>query len=152
MYMVKYTAKNFRSSKKGLGKVLGHLEQEIMEVLWTKGEASGKGVLEEIRQSRDIAFTTVLTVLERLVKKGLVKRTKGLGGYIFCPVFTKEEFTKAVSKEVLQGVMELWRGPAVASFVDILAKSDPHELDRLSRLIEEKKMELETRVNDSRSK
>lgn len=145
--MVKYTTKNFRSSKKGLGKVLGHLEEEIMGVLWKRGEAAGKEVLEEIRQNRDIAFTTVLTVLERLAKKGLVKRTKGAGGYIFEPVYSKEEFTGAVSREVLEGVVELWRGPAVASFVDILAKRDPGELDKLSRLIEKKKMELENRVH-----
>jgi hypothetical protein len=41
--MTKYRANNFRSSKKGLGKVLGHLEEEIMEVLWKRGESTGKG-------------------------------------------------------------------------------------------------------------
>jgi hypothetical protein len=62
-------------------------------------------------------------------------------------VYSKEEFTGAVSREVLEGVVELWSGPAVASFVDILAKRDPGELDKLSRLIEKKKMELENRVH-----
>jgi predicted transcriptional regulator len=142
--MTKYRANNFRSSKKGLGKVLGHLEEEIMEVLWKRGESTGKEVLRDIRQNRDIAFTTVLTVLERLTKKGLVKRTKGAAGNTFSPILTKKEFTREVSEEVLEGVVELWKGSAVASFVDILAQRDPKELDRLSRLIEEKKMELET--------
>jgi predicted transcriptional regulator len=142
--VTKNIAKNFRSSNKGLGKVLGHLEEEIMDVLWTRGEATGKEVLVDIRRNREIAYTTVLTVVERLTKKGLVKKTKGAGGYVFAPVYTKTEFAQGASREVLEGVIELWRGPAVASFVDILARRDPGELDRLSKLIEEKKTELES--------
>jgi predicted transcriptional regulator len=143
MFMAKFKATNFKSSKKGLGKVLGHLEGEIMDVLWKRGEATGKEVLGEIRLTREIAFTTVLTVLERLTKKGLVTRSRGPNGSVFAPVYTKSEFTKGVSREVLEGVIELGSAPASASFVDILAESDPEELERLARLIEEKRHELE---------
>ncbi len=62
-------------------------------------------------------------------------------------MFTKTEFTEGVSREVLQGVIELGSAPAAASFVDILAEHDPEELERLARLIEEKKHELEGRTN-----
>ncbi len=143
--MNKLVAKNFRFTDKGLGKVLGHLEQDIMNVLWAREGATGKEVLVEIRRSRKIAITTVLTVLERLTKKGLVEKAKGESVYIFKPVYTKDEFTREVSQAVLEGVLELWSGPAVASFVDILAQKDPKELDRLSRIISTKKLELEKR-------
>ncbi len=47
-----------------------------------------------------------------------------------------------VSEEVLSGLLELWSADAVASFVDVLAKKDPTELERLSRLIASKREEL----------
>lgn len=135
-------AKNFRSGNKGLDKVLGHLEHEVMDVLWSTSKATGKEVLAAIIRRRKIAATTVFTVLERLTKKGLVKKTKGESVYIFSPVYTKEEFAGMVSEEVLKGVIELWSASAVVSFVDILAEKDPEELDRLSKLISTKKREL----------
>lgn len=141
--MKKFTAKSFRFTGKGAEGVLGSLEQEIMDVLWARGPASGKEVLEEIRRTREIATTTVFTVLDRLAKKGLLSKTKDSGGvYAFHPVYTRDEFTKEVSGEVIKGVLDLWSNSAVASFVDVLSEKDPTELDNLTRLIEEKKKAL----------
>lgn len=125
------------------GKILGRLEQEILDVLWARGEATGKAVFSEIKGTREIALTTVLTVLERLWKKGFVRKAKGDSVYIFSPAYTKEDFAKEVSSEVLKGIFEISKSGACASFVDALADTDPVELDRLSVLIEKKKKELE---------
>lgn len=133
---------SFKIGRKGLGKVLGDLEKGIMAILWARGEATGREVLDELKSSRDIAFTTVLTVIERLVKKGLVEKTRGETAYIYRPRYTKDEFTKQVSQEVLKGVMEISRGSAIASFVDLLADIDPQELERFSKLIEAKRREI----------
>ena len=138
----KYVTKTFRSADKGLDKVLGPLEHDVMDVLWATGGATGKEVLAEISRARKIAITTVLTVLERLTGKGLVTKAKGESFYVFTPVHTKDEFAGMVSEEVLKGVIDLSSGSAIASFVDILAEKDPEELDRLSRLITIKKQEL----------
>ncbi|MEE9613941.1 MAG: BlaI/MecI/CopY family transcriptional regulator, partial [Thermodesulfobacteriota bacterium] len=113
--MGKYTQKTFRASGSGLGKVLGHLEEEVMAVLWTRGEATGKEVLAELTRSRKIAFTTVLTVIERLARKGLLKRDRREDGYHVSPVYSKDEFAAMVSREVLDGVVELSSSQAVAS-------------------------------------
>jgi len=145
--MIRTVARNFKPSKKGLGKILGPLEQEIMEVLWSTGGATGKEVMGVIRESREIAMTTVFTVLDRLTKKGLVTKTRGESFYVFTPAFTREEFSKEVSHEVLSGVLDLWSGSLVNYFVDILAEKDPSELDRLSRIISMKKSELEKGVD-----
>ncbi len=130
-------------SKDNPGKILGRLEQEILEVLWARGEATGKAVFSEIKGMREIALTTVLTVLERLWKKGFVKKAKGDSVYVFSPAYSKEEFAREVSGTVLRGIFEISRSGACASFVDTLADTDPVELDRLSILIENKKKELE---------
>lgn len=122
---------------------LGPLEQEVMELLWASGPSSGRDVFTGLKDGRDIALTTVLTVLERLVKKGLVAKRKGPGLITFSPALTKEEFAKDLSGDVFKGMMNISTSGVVASFVDALAASDPEELDRLSRLIERKKKELE---------
>ena len=128
-----------RKDKEG---VLGHLEREVMEALWATGGASGKEVYDEIRKRRAIALTTVLTVIERLVKKGLVKKERGETVYLFSPALTKEEFARKVSGDVLRGILEISTSSASASFVDMLADTDPKELERLSELIEKKKKEI----------
>lgn len=140
--MGKYTAKNFRISKDGLGRILGSLEREVMEALWALGSATGKEVLEEITRKRKVAKTTVFTVLERLVKKGLVRKTRGESVYLFEPLLSERELAGEVSKEVLKGVFDLWSTSTMASFVDLVAEEDPEELERLSRLISSKKKEL----------
>jgi len=136
-------ARNFRSAGKGLGKVLGALEKDVMDALWERGGATGKEVLGDLRRSREIAVTTVFTVLERLTRKGLLEKRKIEGVYNFTPRYSRDEFAREVSGEVLKGVFDLWSGPAVSSLVDVLAERDPEELDRLARLIEEKKAKLE---------
>ena len=130
-----------RKDKEG-GQVLGHLEREVMEALWATGGASGKEVYDEIRKRRAIALTTVLTVIERLVKKGLVKKERGEAVYLFSPALTKEEFARKVSGDILRGILEISTSSASASFVDMLADTDPKELERLSELIEKKKKEI----------
>ena len=139
--MGNYVAKSFRFDEKGLGKVLGHLEQEIMEVLWARDEATGNEVLDDIARKRKVAKTTVFTVLDRLAKKGLVRKTRGESVYLFEPAYSKDELARNVSKEVMKGVLDLWSGPAISSFVDIVAE-DPDNLERLSRLISTKRREL----------
>lgn len=129
--------------KESYGGVLGRLEQEILDILWAKGELNGKAVFAEIKASREIALTTVLTVLERLTKKRLVKKIKGDSVFLFKPAYTKDEFAREVSNEVLKGIFGISASGACASFVDILADTDPVELERLSTIIENKKKELE---------
>lgn len=134
-----------KKTKDGYGKVLGSLEQEIMDLLWSLGSASGKEVFGLIKSTRGIALTTVLTVLERLWKKGLVTKVKGESVYIFRPSYTKDDFARKVSRETLKGLFEISVSGASASFVDMLSESDPDELDRLSALIKAKKERLKAK-------
>ncbi len=131
-----------RKGKEGAVAGLGPLEDGIMRVLWGRESPGGKEIHAELSRARPIALTTVLTVLERLVRKGLVKKTKGASVYLYRPAFTKEEFASRVSREVLRAIFDISTSSAAASFVDMLASEDPEELNRLSRLIEKKKKEM----------
>jgi predicted transcriptional regulator len=128
--------------KDSFTKVLGHLEQLVLDALWARGDASGKDVFEDIKKTRPVALTTVLTVLERLVKKGFVRKMKGESVFMFAPAYSRDEFARKASEGVFKGIAEISRTGVVASLVDVLAGIDPKELDRLTTLIESKKREL----------
>ncbi len=123
--------------------MLGSLEQVVMDTLWARGGMSGRAVHEHIKRSRPVALTTVLTVMERLRKKGLLKKAKCDGVFIFEPRKTKDEFARGLSNRLFKDVLDISTGSATACFVDALAEVDPEELKRLDMLIKKKKKELE---------
>ncbi len=130
------------STYKGM---LGTLEQEIMDTLWARGGMSGRAVHEHIQKSRPVAITTVLTVMERLRKKGLLKKAKSDGVFIYETSKTRDEFARTLSSRLFKDVLDISTGSATACFVDALAEVDPDELKRLDLLIKKKKKELETK-------
>ena len=137
--MLKRLASSFKPHKAGLGRVLGDLERLVMDILWNRGDVTGREVLEEIEKTRPLALTTILTVMDRLLKKGLIKRKKRGWVFVYTPSISRDDFVRQVSEEVMQGILDISASSAASSFVDILYKTSPEEMDRLSRLIEERK-------------
>ncbi len=129
------------NSKDMYGRILGHLEEDILNLLWLRGSLPGKEIFISIRQTRQIALSTVLTVLGRLCKKGLVLKEKGKSGslFLFTPALTKDELTKRISDGVFRRLLEISASGATASFIDLLAEADPEELERLKALIDSKR-------------
>ena len=136
---MKRLTSTFKPHKAGLGRVLGDIEKPVMDVLWDRDEITGREVYEEVSRGRPLAFTTILTVLDRLLKKGLIRRTKRGRLFVYTAAMSKDDFVRQVSQEVLQGIMDISASSAASSFVDILYKTSPGEIERLSRLIEERK-------------
>jgi predicted transcriptional regulator len=128
-----------RSKKKGFGVLSGELERPLMEILWTKGSMKGKDLYDEIRQKKDIAYTTALTVLDRLSKKGLIKKDRESGTILFTPAISRSSYESAVTKSLVQKAFEMSPDLAVSAFADICSRMPKEDLDWLERLIEEKK-------------
>lgn len=81
---------------------LGQLEATVMQRLWGLGKpASVREVLEDISQERPLAYTTVMTVLDNLHSKGLVRREKHGKAYVYVPACSREEYTAQMLQEVL---------------------------------------------------
>ncbi|GGL59176.1 BlaI/MecI/CopY family transcriptional regulator [Planomonospora parontospora] len=74
---------------------LGALENAIMSLLWScyPRPASVRDVLEALRRDRDIAYTTVMTVMDTLHRKGLLERRAEGRAYIYQPVMSQESYT-----------------------------------------------------------
>nr|WP_296065979.1 BlaI/MecI/CopY family transcriptional regulator [uncultured Actinoplanes sp.] len=95
---------------------LGDLEREVMTQLWESGESlTVRQVHERLNRDRDLAYTTVMTVLDRLAKKGVVTREKEDRAYRYAPAQTREEMTAAVMLDALSSSPD--QDAALAYFV-----------------------------------
>ena len=130
---------HFNPFKEGLNQVLGALEKDIMEVLWNRGESSVKEILDAISSDRDISYSTVITVTNRMAKKGLLKKRKVGRAYFYNPTYNREQFFDVVSKKMIEGVSGFSFQSAMVHFVDYMAQADPAKMEYFSKLIESKR-------------
>ncbi len=131
---MKLPINRYKVSEKGLKQVLGELEVEIMEIVWRRRRASVRDVLLDLEKDRDIAYTTVMTVMARLNKKRVLERYKEGQAFIYSPAITKEELREGTVKEVLKSLISNSSDMAMVHFVDEIAK-DPESLKQLQELI-----------------
>ncbi|MFD8563589.1 BlaI/MecI/CopY family transcriptional regulator [Streptosporangium canum] len=83
---------------------LGELESAIMERMWSYHRpATVRDVLEDLRRERNIAYTTVMTVMDKLHKKGLLLRQPEGRAYVYRTVTTKESYTADRMRATLAG-------------------------------------------------
>ena len=99
---------SFRPGREGIHQVLGDLESGIMETLWISVNGlTGRQLCESLQKKKHLAYTTVLTVIDRLVNKGLIKKGKNPdNAYLYTAAIDKEKFTKEISDAVVKGLME----------------------------------------------
>ncbi|WP_281270564.1 BlaI/MecI/CopY family transcriptional regulator [Quadrisphaera granulorum] len=85
------------------GPVGGALERDVMARLWDSTEPlTVRQVHEQLRtDGDDLAYTTVMTVLDRLAKKGVVRQERDGRAYHYSPVQTREELTAGLMLEAL---------------------------------------------------
>lgn len=127
----------FRPNEKGLRKVFGGLEARIMEVVWRRGRVTVQDVWQELQKDREIAYTTVKTVMTRLADKGHLHRRTEERAHVFEPRLTREAFLREVSEEVLAGLFADFGEPILAQLV--ASGADAAVLERLQALIAERR-------------
>ncbi|NRQ30735.1 BlaI/MecI/CopY family transcriptional regulator [Nonomuraea sp. NN258] len=112
---------------------LGSLERAIMDVVWDTGKPMRvRELLAALNEERELAYTTVQTVAERLVKKGLLTRTPYRNAFRYAATKTRDEHVTALMLEALAGSTD--RLPVLARFARSVAEEDALALlDELSR-------------------
>jgi predicted transcriptional regulator len=127
---------------------LGHLELRVMEVLWVHGESNVHDVVQ--RLGRPLAYTTVMTTLDRLFKKNLLVRRKSERAFRYTPRWTRQEWEQ---KRAGDFVVAFLAAPAasgdllISSLVDAVGQYDTALLDELEKKIRSKRRELGRRGN-----
>lgn len=123
----------------GLRQVMGGLEEEIMECVWEGGPVSVREVHRCLFAKRDIAYTTVMTVMSRLAEKGLLVRHREGRAFIYSASTTRDEYCVGVVKDFMDGMLVGTSKPGLAHFVERLTADDAAQLDMLAEIIEEKR-------------
>ncbi len=132
------TLRTFKPGASGMGSVLGDLETVVMELLWTEPSQTVTQVEGRLLQSRAIAHTTVLTTLDRLHRKGYLRRQKRGKAFIYEPRLSREEFERGMAEEILGALLGQFSAPALSAFVDLVVE-DSGALERLEAMIREKR-------------
>ena len=119
---------------------LGPLEARVMEVVWSRGEpVTVRDVYEILRRENDMAYTTVMTILSNLHKKGLLKRSQDGQAYVYTAAQTKAEFVQSKVGNLLDTLLERFSEPALAHLIKRIEKSDPERLAELERIVAERR-------------
>jgi predicted transcriptional regulator len=123
---------------------LGPLEQRLLDALWERGHATVRDLLKREGACRNLAYTTVMTTLDRLFKKNLLSREVEGRAFRYAPRFTREELHREIAGEAVRQLLEA--SPAsslpLSYLVEVLTERDAQLLDELGEAVESKRRQL----------
>jgi predicted transcriptional regulator len=133
----------FGPKPSGLEGVFGALELSVLEALWRRGSET---TVRELQASfPKAAYTTLMTTMERLHRKGVLARRKDGRAFVYRPVHSREQMesgfvTRALEPLLLGGNAQ----PILSCLVDQVSRHDERLLDELERLVREKRRSQES--------
>lgn len=136
--------RRWRETTDPLRAALGKLEREVMDVVWQTGRTTVKEVQRAL--PRSVAYTTVMTTLDRLFKKGFVARTRAGRAFVYEALRTREQTEAAVTRGIMSG---LFAGPSampiLSNLVDAVGSQDGGTdlLNALEEMVREKRRRIE---------
>jgi predicted transcriptional regulator len=119
---------------------LGELETAVMNVVWKQAAAlTARDVCSQLKGRKERAYTTIMTTMDRLFRKGLLARIKDGQAWRYEAVLTGPEFAKALADSLASRILSAGQDAALSAFVDATANVDEALLDRLKHLIDARK-------------
>jgi predicted transcriptional regulator len=118
----------------------------VIEEIWRLGEVSVRDVVRAFDEQ--VAYTTIMTTLDRLYKKKLLQRRKDGRAFLYTALVNRDDFDQGIKADVVDGLLGNGAdgvGPVLACIVDTVSERDRELLDELDRLVQEKKRELQTK-------
>jgi predicted transcriptional regulator len=139
-----FLARLFTNEKTGQQHALGELECEVLEQVWAVGEVTVHDVLG--RMERPLAYTTIMTTLDRLYRKGLLLRLKRGRAFVYAAACSKQDVQREIARELVNGISSdrLHSKNYLLSF--LIESVDIKDVDVLAKLeaeIREKRRQLE---------
>ncbi len=119
---------------------LGELQRAVIEVVWELGEASVHQVRKQLALKKKLAYTTVLTAMQKLEKAGWLRHRNEGKTYVYLPTRTREE---AGANSVRKFMERMFDGDALLMFQHLMRQSrlNDQELRELRKMIDKKRRE-----------
>ena len=115
---------------------LGETEMEVLHHVWDMGEATVKQVRKRILEDREVAYTTIMTVMKNLAEKGYLKYRKDGVTYVYSPAQEPDSVRSNLIKDL---VKKVFKG-SPKEMVQALVKSDdlsPDDLSEIKNMIDQ---------------
>ncbi|MCP3773404.1 BlaI/MecI/CopY family transcriptional regulator [Paenibacillus sp. MZ04-78.2] len=132
---------SFKTNESGLNRFFGPLEARIMHILWNGPEMAIKDVQVRLAKEQAINFNTVMTVMNRLVDKGVLRKRAEGRISLFQPTQSLEQFLETQSKELTNDLLEEFGPLVVNHMLDALEEADPALIEQLEQKIQALKKE-----------
>jgi BlaI family transcriptional regulator, penicillinase repressor len=138
------------ADKDPLAAALGRLERLVMEVVWQHESVSVKDVQTKI--PRRMAYTTVMTTMDRLFKKGMLHREREGRAFRYRAVHTRQDVERAVAGGLLRALLEAGGAarPMLSNLVDAISEKDHALLEELEELVREKRRSADLKGGSAR--
>src|SRR5881398_1247105 len=139
----RFLLRGFRRPREVASLALGQLERQVLNEAWRRGEVSVRDIFAAFEEK--IAYTTLMTTLDRLYKKRLLERRKDGRAFLYAPAVSREEFEHGIREDLIDGLLGGGAEgiePVLACIVDTVSERDRESLEELERLVKEKKREL----------
>jgi len=114
-------------------RVLGELEMRVMELLWQESPISVRTACERLGSAH--AYTTIMTTMDRLHKKRLLRRKKDGNAFLYEPAMDRAAYQHRVVEAALTPLLEQGATPVLAAFIEVAGNLDEDHLAELERLI-----------------
>jgi len=126
------------NKKQVTGKVLGELESEIMKIIWRRKDATSvKDMAGILGKRRQIAYTTVMTIMARLVNKGVLIRHLSGPSYLYEPKVTKDQFMARAVHGIFSSAVSTLGEEVLTHFIKEIQKIDPKKRQQLLKVLGE---------------
>jgi predicted transcriptional regulator len=142
----RFLLRGFRRPREIACFALGKLERQVLEETWRLGEVTVRDI-HRVFDER-VAYTTLMTTLDRLYKKNLLDRRKDGRAFLYAARVSREDLDRGIKEDVVDGLLGQGADgvePILACIVDTISEHDRELLDELDRLVQEKKREMRRR-------
>ncbi len=131
---------SFKLDEKGLTHFFGELEAKLMEAVWALDQPTVQDVIDHL--GGNLNYKTTMTVMNRLVDKGVLARHKSGRAFVYSALASRDELLAGVFDKMVRGMFgEDFRQIALAQMIETAEALDAQLLDDISHLIEQKRNE-----------
>jgi predicted transcriptional regulator len=114
----------------------GELEAAVMDVVWQRSSVTAREVHDRMTGTRERAYTTIMTTMDRLHRKGLLIREKDGLAWRYAAAMSRQEYEQGLANEVAAKILLDHGDLALHAFVEAAAELDGSLLEKLRRLID----------------
>ncbi len=112
---------------------LGELESSVMKVIWARSPMTAREVCDRLTGPKERAYTTIMTTMDRLHRKGLLSREKAGLAWVYTPTLDRKAHEKSLADQLANRILSSHGDAGLVAFVE--AVTDASMLERLATLI-----------------